>query len=123
MNTMGKKSILFIGLLLSLYEMKAQAPATNMYSVSQIVFEGYLIRVLPVNNNGFSYNVYFKGKMIMQQKINPFNLSPLGFRSKEEAFMTAKWQLQQLHHQNTVTLIKDQRFSKEVGRKLSVSVN
>ena len=120
---MGKKSILFIGLLLSLYEMKAQAPGKNVYSVSQTVFEGYLIRVLPVNNNGFSYNVYFKGKMIMQQKINPFNLSPLGFRSKEDAFTTAKWQVQQQHHQNTVALIKDQRISKDVGRKLSVAVN
>ena len=120
---MGKKAILFFGLLLSLYEMKAQAPQKMCIAFHKPLFEGYLIRVLPVNNNGFSYNVYFKGKMIMQQMINPFNLSPLGFRSKEDAFKMARWQIQQQHHQHTTALIKNQRVSKDVARQLSVSVN
>jgi len=120
---MRKKTILFIVLLFSLYEMKAQSPSANDYSISQSVFEGYLIRVLPVNNNGFSYNVYFKGRMVMQQINNPFNLSPLGFRNKEDAFKMAKWQIQQLHHRNTTALIVNQRVSKDVAKQLNVSVN
>jgi hypothetical protein len=123
MDKMRKKTILFIALLLSLHEMKAQQPAKKEFSVSQVNFEGYLIRVLPINNNGFGYNVYFKGRMVMQQMNNPFTLSPLGFRSKEDAFKMAKWQIQQQHHQYTTAFIKNQRVSKDVARKLNVTVN
>jgi hypothetical protein len=78
---------------------------------------------LPVNNIGFGYNVYFKGKMIIQQMNNPFTLSPLGFKNREDAYKMARWQVLQQHHQHVTALIKNQRVSKDVARQLSVSMN
>ena len=118
---MAKKAVFIFVLSISFFGIKAQTK--NNYSSSQSNFEGYVIRLLPVNNNGFGYNVYFKSRMVIQQTSNPFTLSPLGFRNREDALKMAKWQVQQLHHQPTAVLIKNQRVSKDVARKLSVSIN
>lgn len=119
-----RKIYIFIFLFLfSLTGVKAQQIVTSSYTTGEIIFEGYLIRVLPINSNGFGYNIYFKNKMVVQQLNNPFNSSPLGLKGKEDAFKIAKWQVQQLHQRRSTALIKNQRFTGSVAKKLSISTN
>jgi hypothetical protein len=119
-----RKIYIFIFLLLfSMAGAKAQQRATSPYTISEMVFEGYLIRVTPINSYGFGYSIFFKNKMIVHQMNNPFTSSPLGLKGKEDAYKIAKWQVQQLHQRRSTALIKNQRFSGNVAKQLSISTN
>ncbi len=119
-----RKLYTFIFLFLfSLAGAKAQQRPTGPYTIGEMNFEGYLIRVVPINSNGYGYNIFFKNKMVVQQLNNPFTSSPLGLKNKEEAYKLAKWQVQQLHQRRSSALTKNQRFSRSVTKQLSISSN
>jgi hypothetical protein len=120
---MRKLYIFLFLFLFSLVGAKAQQGVTGPYTIGEIIFEGYLIRVVPINSNGFGYSIFFKNKMVVQQQNNPFTSSPLGLKNKEEAYKLAKWQVQQLHQRRSSALIKNQRFSGSVAKQLSISSN
>jgi len=120
---MRKLYIFLFLFLFSLTGAKAQHGVTSPYTIGEMNFEGYLIRVVPVNSNGFGYNIFFKNKMVVQQLNDPFTSSPLGLKNKEEAYKLAKWQVQQLHQRRSTALIKNQRFSGNVAKQLSISSN
>jgi hypothetical protein len=87
----------------------------------QANYVGYLIRVMHVNNIGFGYNIYYRSKMVVSQRINPFTLSPLGMKNKEDALKIAKWQVRQLMRERKPITIMNKLISKDVATQLKIS--
>ena len=101
----------------------AQTPAVNSQSQQQQLFAGYLIRLIPLNGNGYGYDIFYKNKLAVHQSVNPFTLTPDGIRQSGDAFKVAKWQILQLRSFNSGMRIKNQPISKEVAQKLSINLN
>jgi hypothetical protein len=110
----------------------------------KLEFQGYTIRVIPADFGTYGYDI-FEGKTILvHQERNPFTLSPVGLRKKEDVYKVAKWQIQQLKQTllsetpgGTLTkpssqataskwakrnVIANQRLSTEVAKELKISI-
>jgi hypothetical protein len=87
------------------------------------VFQGYIITVISNAEGRYGYDIMQQGKTIVSQRLNPFNLSPKGLSSKEDAFKVAQWQIQQLNAGAPSIIIVNQPLSAAVARHLNITLD
>jgi hypothetical protein len=75
-------------------------------------FEGYTIQLMPADFGTYSYLIVKDGTIVLNQKRNPFTLSPIGLRKKEDIFKVAKWQIQSFGKSNAAAKSPTKRVGK-----------
>ena len=78
---------------------KAQKHEPPHPQKDNINFEGYKIRLIPSEGNGYGYAIFKANELLVHQAFNPFTMSPNGLDSKEDAYKVAKWEAAQLKKQ------------------------
>ena len=66
-------------------------------------FEGYIIRLLPAMSGTYGYDIFKGNERVLHQSRNPFTFSPMGLRTKEDAYKIAQWQIKQLKERRGLT--------------------
>ena len=59
-------------------------------------FKGYTIRLLPALAGTYGYDIVKEKHVVLHQIRNPFSGTPMGLRSKEDAYKVARWQIENL---------------------------
>ena|ERR1700733_448063 len=119
-----KKHCIFLFLMIvTILSSYAQKPIVSGNENDKIVYQGYLIRLIPENNVGYGYDIFSLNQMVVHQTGNPFTLSPIGLKTREDALKIAKWQVEQLRLRRNVFLVKNQPIPKDVARKLDIRWN
>lgn len=65
----------------------------------KVDYQGYSIRLLPAVGGTYGYNILKGKELIVHQAYNPFTMSPIGLRKKNDVYKVAKWQINQLKGQ------------------------
>src|SRR5580658_367740 len=84
----------------------AHAQASSGNGPEKENYMGYMIRVLQTPGNGYGYDLFFKGKMILHEPVNPFTLSPIGLAKKEDMLKVAHYQIQEFWRSNNRVLVR-----------------
>jgi hypothetical protein len=75
----------------------AQKPSQSLnLQEDKVDYQGYSIKLLPGQGPGFGYAIFKNNRLLVQQTYNPFNMSPIGLRKREDAIKLAQWQVRQL---------------------------
>lgn len=86
-------------------------------------YMGYMIRVLQTPGNGYGYDLFFKGRMVLHEPVNPFTLSPIGLSKKEDMLKVAHYQIQEFWRSNNRAIAKrNLRVSASVAKKLNIEM-
>jgi|HubBroStandDraft_6_1064221.scaffolds.fasta_scaffold3010754_1 hypothetical protein len=120
--TLNKNILLLTILVVSVNSSRGQQTFGGKDN-DKMLIQGYLVRLLPKNNNGFGYDIFYKDRMVVHQTSNPFTLSPIGMNSKEDVLKIAKWQIKQHQANRNHFLVKNQFLSKDIAKKLDISIN
>ncbi len=118
-----KRMILLNALLLLIfYSVNAQQPQPSDNGNNRVSFAGYLIKIIPLNGNGFGYDIFFKNRLVVHQWVNPFTLAPTGLKEKEDVLKIARWQIMQMHRSPANRTTKNQLIAKDVAKRLDISI-
>jgi hypothetical protein len=116
---MKKLPVTFLLTVLSIFLVNAQAVYSN--GPKRENYMGYMIKILPVSGNGYGYDLFFKGMMVVHEPINPFTMSPLGLSKKEDALRVAHWQIEQFWRKGNHVLPRQNiRISPDVAERLKI---
>lgn len=85
-------------------------------------FLDHVIKLKVNADGGYGYEVLFHGRILINQQLNPFNLSPKGLSSKEDALKIAQWQVRQLATGVPLPAITGQSLSSAIARQLNISL-
>ena len=85
-----------IFLSLTLFNLEAQTKLSINATEDKIDYRGYTIKILPVMGGTYGYNVLKGKELIIHQFCNPFSMSRLGLRKKQDVLKVAQWQINQL---------------------------
>jgi hypothetical protein len=98
-----KKFYFSICLSFTLFNLQAQTKLPITSTKDKIDYRGYTIKILPVMGGTYGYNVLKGKELIIHQFRNPFSMSRLGLRKKQDVLKVAQWQINQLQS-NKATL-------------------
>jgi hypothetical protein len=107
---------------LSCYSQEQSKSPGNQSPTTQ-VFMGHVIKLNLTAEGRYSYEIIHQGKIIVNQKLNPFDLSPRGLASKEDACKVAQWQIQQLAAGAPSSVIVGQPLSAAIARQLNINID
>src|SRR4028118_987013 len=91
-----KKFYFSICLSFTLFSLQAQTKLPITSTKDKIDYLGYTIKILPVIGGTYGYNVLKGKELIIHQFCNPFSMSRLGLRKKQDVLKVAQWQINQL---------------------------
>ena len=119
-----KRILLFTTLVLALFfSVNAQHTRQSANGNEQVIFAGYLIKIIPLNGNGFGYKIFFENQMVVHQLVNPFTLTPDGLRNKEDIIKIAKWQIMDMRGRPMNRVIKNQIIAMDVAKRLDIKLD
>ena len=119
-----KRILLFTTLVLALFfSVNAQHTRQPANGNEQVIFAGYLIKIIPLNGNGFGYKIFFENQMVVHQLVNPFTLTPDGLRNKEDIIKIAKWQIMDMRGRPMNRVIKNQIIAMDVAKRLDIKLD
>jgi hypothetical protein len=102
--------------------MKAQqyARLTKHAQPDQLEYKGYIISVQNALGGNYGYDISKEGKVLISQRRNPFNNSPVGLRSKDDVIKVAKWQISQFTASTQPTALMNAPLPKNLHRELNI---
>lgn len=59
-------------------------------------FQGHTIRIVPLAENSYGYEITKGKELLVLQTMNPFTQSIVGLETKEDAYNVAMWSIRQL---------------------------
>jgi len=119
-----KRILLFTTFVLALFfSVNAQHTRRLANGNEQVIFAGYLIKIIPLNGNGFGYKIFLKNQTVVHQLVNPFTLTPDGLRNKEDIIKIAKWQIMDMQGKQVNRVIKNQIIAMDVAKRLDIKFN
>lgn len=89
----------------------------------QLVFKGYIITVQHALAGAYGYDISKEGKVLISQRKNPFNQSPVGLTRKEDAIKVAKWQISQLSAGTPSARLVHSPLPKNLSKELNIRVH
>jgi hypothetical protein len=92
-------------------------------SPEQVAFKGYLISVQPALAGAYGYDISREGKVLISQRRNPFNNSPIGLRRKEDVIEVAKWQITQFNASKKPARVMNAPLPKNLSQQLKIQVH
>ena len=87
----------------ALFNLQAQTKLPITSTKDKIDYRGYTVKILSVMGGTYGYNVLKEKELIIHQFCNPFSMSRLGLRKKQDVLKVAQWQINQLQS-NKATL-------------------
>lgn len=78
------------------FNLQAQTKLPITAAKDRIDYRGYTIKILPAMGGTYGYNVLKGKELIIHQFCNPFSMSRLGLRKKQDVLKVAQWQINQL---------------------------
>jgi len=102
---------------------KQEARLLRREQPDQQTFKGYLITVQHAIAGAYGYDISKEGKVLISQRTNPFNHSPIGLAKKEDAIKVAKWQIAQINAGSTPTRLTHSPLPKNLSRELNIQVH
>ena len=116
---MKKLPLALLLTLLSAFFVNAQVVSGN--GPGKENYMGYMIKILPTPGNGYGYDLFFKGRMVVHEPVNPFTMSPLGLSKKVDALKVAHWQIEQFWRTgNHAIPRRNIRISPDVAGQLKI---
>lgn len=91
-----KKFYFSICLSFILFNLQAKTKMPINSTKDKIDYRWYTIKILHVIGGNYGYNVLKGKELIIHQFRNPFSMSRLGLRKKQDVLKVAQWQINQL---------------------------
>lgn len=111
---MKKKYLLL--LLLSIIILKGFSQQVKPDLTKEQFKEGkYLVKIIPVGDNGYGYEILDGSKIITRQEYIPYFLIPIPFSKIENIKKVAIWHISQLKEKNEIRLVLSQQKAREIG--------
>lgn len=67
----------------------------NSYK-DKINYQGHTVKLLPAMGGTYGYDIFQGKELLVHQGYNPFTMSPVALRNKQDVYKVAKWQINQL---------------------------
>jgi hypothetical protein len=118
---MKKSMLLLAALFVVMLTIKAQSKSSPK-TPNDVVFMDHVIRLYEAPS-GYLYDIFYQNNLVIHQNKNPFDQTPNGLSTKEDAIKIAKWQIihiDPLHRQKNKG---PQEIPNSVARQLKISSN